>query len=84
MRERIAPELLVLTNVASVVDEIRAHRLQMHVNLGSVRCLSAVYRLLIGTRGPFLNLRPLLYYPDTFSTPITTPLFGQKTRDYPK
>ena len=57
--------LLVSTYVASVVDEIRAQRLQMHVNLGSVRFLSAVYRLLIGTRGPFLNLRPLLYYSES-------------------
>ena len=44
--------LLVSTYVAGVVDdvvdEIRAQRLQMHVNLGSVRFLSAVYRLLIG------------------------------------
>jgi len=35
--------LLVLTYVAGVVDdvvnEVRAQRLQMHVNLGSVRCL---------------------------------------------
>jgi len=78
----------VLTYVAGVVDdvvnEVRAQRLQMHVNLGSVRCLSAVYWLFIGTRGPFLNLRPHLYYADTFNTPITTPFFGQKTRGYPR
>ena len=49
-----------------------------------IGCLSPVYRLFIGTRGPFLNLRPHLYYADTFSTPITTPFFGQKTRGYPK
>jgi len=63
--------LLMSTYVASVIDDLiieaRALRLQMHVNLVSVRCLSAVYRLLIGSNGQFLNLRPLLYYPDYYS-----------------
>ncbi len=78
--------LLVSTYVASVIEEVlnevRAQRLQMHVNLGSVRCLSAAYRLLIGfLSAPMGNSSTL---GRCFITPITTPFFGQKTRGYPQ
>ena len=48
MGARIMPKLLMLSYVASVIDDLideaRAPRLQMHVNLVSVRSLSATYR----------------------------------------
>ena len=76
--------LLMSTYVASVtneeIDEVRAQLLQMHVNLVSVRCLSATYRHRWPISQPEATLCYSDYYSDFWRKILATTRNRSKTR----